>query len=215
MNQPLDLTEIQAVIFDMDGTMVDNTNYQKKAWEGFYKNHNLQFSDEDLRVKFSGKNNRQIFQMVFGENISTEDINKYADEKESLYRELYAPHIKPMAGFLEFIEKLKQKGIKTAIATTAIKENREFILNALNLDNTFDAIIGYEDVIKGKPDPEIFLTAAQAVQVQPAACIVFEDAPSGIEAAKRAGTRTVGLLTSHTKEELQADIVIRNFEDLS
>ncbi|HSW89110.1 MAG TPA: HAD family phosphatase [Candidatus Saccharimonadales bacterium] len=212
MEQTLDLTNIHAVLFDMDGTMVDNTAYHKKAWEEFYKRHHMEFSDEDFRVKFSGKNNKQIFQMIFGEDIFDEEVNKFADEKESLYRELYAPYIKPIDGLLEFIEKLKQKGIKIAVATTAIKENRDFILNALKLNNTFDAIIGYEDVAKGKPDPEIFLKAATALNVKPETCIVFDDAPSGIEAAKRVGMKTVGLLTSHTKEELNADNTIIDFQ---
>lgn len=214
MNQTLALTNIHAVLFDMDGTMVDNTEYHKKAWQEFFKRHDMEFSEEDFRVKFSGKNNKQIFQMLFGEHISDEEVNTFADEKETIYRELYTDHVKPIAGLPEFLEELKQKGIKIAVATTAIKANRDFILNALKLNNTFDAVIGYEDVIKGKPDPEIFLKAADKLGVKPESCIVFEDAPSGIEAAKRAGMRTVGLLTSHTKEKQNADIVIDNFREL-
>lgn len=214
MNKNLDLTNIHGVLFDMDGTMVDNMVYHKNAWEEFYKRHDMQFSDEEFRIKFSGKNNRQVFQMLFGERISEEQIQTYADEKETIYRELYKDHVTPITGLLEFIDRLKQQSIKIAVATTAIKANRDFVLHALKLSNTFDAIIGYEDVLKGKPNPEIFLKAAQALNVKPAACIVFEDAPSGIEAAKQAGMRTVGVRTSHTKEELHADITIKDFEEL-
>lgn len=212
--QPLDLTNIQAALFDMDGTMVDNAPFHKKAWQEFYTRHGMELSDEDFRVKFSGKNNKQIFQMIVGEDISDEEVNTLADEKESIYRELYAKDIQPITGFYAFLDVLKQRGIKLAVATTAIKANREFILNTLNLNKYFDAVIGYEDVVKGKPDPEIFLKAAEKLGVHPENCIVFEDAPSGIEAAKRADMKTVGLLTSHTKEELNADIVITNFEEL-
>ncbi|HSW97355.1 MAG TPA: HAD family phosphatase [Candidatus Saccharimonadales bacterium] len=212
--EALELTNIKGILFDMDGTMVDNTAYHKKAWEEFYKVHHMQFPDKDFRMKFSGKNNKQIFQMIFGENISDEDINKFADEKELMYRKLYASNIKPIKGLFEFIEKLKKKDIKIAVATTAIKENRDFILKELGLNNAFDAIIGYEDIIKGKPNPEIFLKAAAALHIKPESCIVFEDAPSGIEAAKRAGMKTVGVVTSHTNKELLADRKIENFVGL-
>ncbi len=96
--QPLDITNIKAVLFDMDGTMVDNMNYHKKAWQEFYKKHHMVLSDKDFRVKFSGKNNKQIFQIIFERDLSDEDVSKFSEEKESFYRELYAKDIKPIAG---------------------------------------------------------------------------------------------------------------------
>lgn len=213
--QLLDLTSIQAVLFDMDGTMIDNMYLHKHAWQEFTKRRGIEITDEEFKVKFPGTKSRHLMQMIFGQQTSEKDIEKLTNEIEELYRTMAAKEIEPIPGLLELINRLKQKRIKLAVATSAPKGNRDLVLKTLGLQHTFDVIVGEEDIQHGKPDPEIFLKAAQALHVSPTHCLVFEDAPFGVEAAKKAGMKVLALLTSHTQDELNdADMLIRNFEEL-
>jgi len=133
----------------------------------------------------------------------------------SIYRELYARNIKEIEGLTNLIDKLQKRKLKLAIATTAPKENRDFILEGIGLSDTFNIIVGDEDVIRGKPHPEVYLKAAEKLAIDPSKCVAFEDTPSGVESAKSAGMTVVALTTSYTKEELkEADIVIKDFSEL-
>ena len=113
------------------------------------------------------------------------------------------------------LNSIKKRDKKLAIATTAPKENREFVLNALGLEEYFEVILGEEDVQKGKPDPEIYLKTAELLGVAPDSCIVFEDSPVGVASAKNAGMTVVGITTTHSEDELEkADIIVQNFTEL-
>jgi HAD superfamily hydrolase (TIGR01509 family) len=128
---------------------------------------------------------------------------------------LYAQDIRPVEGLHVLIDTLKKYGVKVAVATSGQEKNRIFVLEKLNFLDTFDAIVGEEHVTHGKPHPEVFLKAADAVGIDPKHCLVFEDSPSGVKGAKNAGMRVIGLLTSHTAEELkEADGVIKTFLEL-
>lgn len=206
---------IEAVIFDMDGTMIDNMSTHKKAWKEFCLRKSINLSDADFKEKISGFKNDQIFINLFGDNLSENQIAEYADVKESVYRELYKPKIKEVLGLTDIILKIKKLNIKLAIATTAPKANRDFVLRELHLENYFDVILGEEDVKKGKPDPEIYLKTAGLLGVIPGECLVFEDSPVGIKSSKSAGMKVIGLITSHSKEDLpEADLIVEDFSKL-
>ncbi len=210
----MNFEDIEAVIFDMDGTMVDNMGYHKQAWIAFAKKHGINLSEYDFQHKFSGKKNKDIFESLFNKSLTLEEITSFTKEKEGLYRKIYSSYIKEVEGLSELIQEIKAKGLPVAIATTAPKENREFVLKHLNMEDTFDSILGDEDTKKGKPDPEIYLKTAEKLGIDPKNCLVFEDTPPGVLSAKNAGMKVVGVLTTHTKEELKADSSIKNFSDL-
>lgn len=213
--QKLSFNSIKAVIFDMDGTMVDNNEFHKKAFQEFCKRHGKTLTDEEYMKKFSGRSNKQVMPLVFGKDLTEEEFHRYDDEKESIYRDMYADHIKPIEGLHEFLDKLAERGIKIAMATGSPHKNRKFIIDALNLEKVFDAIVGGEEIKRGKPEPDAFLTAAKKLKVPPSNCVVFEDAPPGITAAKRAGMKVVGLLTSYSREDFkEADLIIENFTQI-
>ncbi len=211
----LKLSDFDAAIFDMDGTMINNMDYHKKAWKEFAKRHGFEFTDEEFKEKFSGKKNDQIFTGIFGSSLTHNQINDYTEEKESIYRELYAPEIKAVVGLTDAISSLEKNGKKLAVATTAPKGNRDFGFKALDLENTFDIILGDEHVVNGKPNPEIYLETAKKLNIDPSRCIVFEDSPPGVEAGKRAGMTVIGILTTHSEEDLKnADYLVNDFTQI-
>ena len=211
----LDLSEIQAVIFDMNGTMIDDMGFHKKAWIKFCKKYGLDLTEEEFKQKFSGKKNTDILPEVLGRELSSDEIKKLSEEKETLYREIYAPYMKEIPGLKDLINMIKSKNLKVAIATTAIEPNRKFVLDALGLENKFDVILGDEHVANGKPHPEIYLETAKKLEVDASKCLVFEDTPPGVEAGKNAGMKVVGVLTTHTKEDLRnADYWIKDFTEI-
>lgn len=211
-----DISQYKAAIFDMDGTMIRNMSYHKKAWQEFLRRHDVDLSDEEFQEKISGKKNDAIFELVFGGNLSVDDLKKYADEKETIYRKLYEDEIEEVEGLTDFIARLHELGIKTAIATTAPKDNREFALESLNLNGKFDIILGDEHVSNGKPHPEIYMETARLLGVEPGSCIVFEDSLPGVQSGSAAGMTVVALLTSHNPSDLsEADYLVNNFTELS
>lgn len=212
----LDLKQFDAVIFDMDGTMIDNMNHHRKAWEQFMKKRELPFNEKEFKEKFAGKKNSEIVQGIFGDSVTEDEAQQYADEKEAIYRDLYAPDIKPLEGLSGLLGNLQQAGKKLAVATTAPKENRDFGFAALGIADIFQVIVGTEHVTEGKPNPEIYLKAAKELGIMPSRCLVFEDTPVGIAAGKAAGMTVVGVLTTYTEKDLpQADFVINDFRDVS
>lgn len=211
-NAKIDLSKYKAAIFDMDGTMINNMPYHQKAWQAFLKKHDINLTEDEFKHKISGKKNDQIFEIVFGQKLSADNLLKYTEEKEQLYREIYKSDIEEVTGLKATVDILRQNEIKLAIATTAPKKNRDFGLEELGLVNTFTTILGDEHVTIGKPHPEIYLSTARQLGVTPNECIVFEDTPSGIASGKDAGMTVVGILTSHTPEELKrADFIVNDF----
>jgi beta-phosphoglucomutase family hydrolase len=214
MKSLIDLSEFDAVIFDMDGTMIDNTPYHRKAWQEFFKLKGRILTDEEYNKNFSGKKNENILPSMF-EGITNEEILQYGTEKEQLYRDLYAPYLMPLAGLRDTIALLEEKHKKLAIATTSNAANREFVLETLNLKEHFPIVVGDTDVTEGKPNPEIYLITAKKLEVEPSKCLVFEDSPPGVAAGKKAGMTVVAVMTAHTDEELKsADFQIKDFTEL-
>jgi beta-phosphoglucomutase family hydrolase len=211
----LDLTEIKAAIFDLNGTIIDDMVFHRKAWIEFCKRHGIKLTEEEFLAKFSGKNNKEILPALFQKELSDEKIQGLANEKEAIYREIYTPFIKEVPGCESLINKLKSRSLRLAVATTAVKDNRDFVLKALDLEKNFELIMGDEHVSKGKPDPEIYLTTANKLDINPSLCVVFEDTPSGVKAGKAAGMKVVGILTTHSEEDLSAaDIQVKDYNQI-
>ncbi|MFA9218741.1 MAG: HAD family hydrolase [Sphingomonadaceae bacterium] len=206
----------RAFIFDMDGTIVDNMAYHTQSWLAFFarRGHTVD-ADEFFRAT-AGRQGHEIMSHYLGQHLSKEESAQLDFEKESLYRELYAPHLAAVTGFEQFIARAKSQGIKLAVATAAPNENIAFTLDGLDLRKQFDAIAGAADVARGKPNPDVFLLAAERSGALPANSIVFEDAPLGVEAARRAGMRAVVLTTTLPAEAFaEFDNVIAMAGDFS
>ena len=162
-----------------------------------------------------GKNNGYILSHFLGRKIEGEELAELEFEKESLFREIYQHHVDPIPGFMEFFQELKKQGLKTGVATSAPFANLELIGGRLNLFPHLNSALASEQVTKHKPDPEVYLKTAQNISVEPSGCIVFEDSFSGISAAKNAGMKVVGVLSSHSIDELPpCDLYIENYEEL-
>ena len=205
-----------AVIFDMDGVVVDNMKFHVMAWLSFCQNYQISLTLEDYFKNLNGKNARDSFEYLFEWPMGAEELAKFTNEKESLYRELYLSHIKPAAGLVKFLEDLKNNGVKIAIGTSAPQQNIDFTLGETGIKKYFDAIIDSSMVKNGKPSPDIYLKAAEVLQIEIKNCVVFEDALIGIDAAKAAGMKVIGVTTSHTADDLKhTDLQVPNFEEIN
>lgn len=189
-------TPQRAFLFDMDGTIVDNMAFHTDSWLRFFEQRGQVLDADDFFRATAGRQGREIMRTYLGEHLTDEELALLDYEKESLYRELYAPHLKAVDGFDELIAQAKANGVKLAVGTAAPPANVEFTLDGLDLRRHFDAIVGATDVARGKPHPDVFLKAAELCDVAPEHCIVFEDAPLGVEAARRAGMRCIVLTTT-------------------
>lgn len=204
-----------AVVFDMDGVIVDTNPTHKIAIQQFCARYGFDLSEEELRTKVYGRTNRDWITNLFG-TLTEEQLEAYGFEKEQLFRELYAPIIEPVKGLVTFLELLKTNNIPRSIATSAPRANVDFILNATGIGHYFDLILDERVVSRGKPDPEIYIKSAKALNLPNAQCIVIEDSLSGVAAAKASGSKVIGITTTHSEEELKnTDLTIRDFDDLN
>lgn len=206
----------QAVIFDLDGTLIDNNPYHIQAFREFYQKIGKPFSLEEYKQHINGRMNREIFNYVFNTTLSPEKTEEYTNEKEGLYRELYAPHIKPVEGLVDFLNELEKANIPKAVATSGIIPNINFMFEHIPIRNYFLSVIDSTQIKTGKPHPEIFLKAAISVNAAPSACVAFEDSLAGVQSAKAAGMKVVALTTTHTAEDLHdADLIIKDYTEIS
>jgi beta-phosphoglucomutase family hydrolase len=186
----------QAFLFDMDGTIVDNMDFHARAWHEFFRRRGTVIDEEAFFRDTAGRQNHEIMRTYIDPGLSDADCASLGEEKEDIYRELYSPHRTLAPGFPEFIRQARNAGIVTAVATAAPASNVQFILDEMGIRPLFDVVVGAADVARGKPHPDVFLAAAERCSAAPAQCIVFEDAPLGVEAAQRAGMRAVVLSTT-------------------
>jgi HAD superfamily hydrolase (TIGR01509 family) len=206
----------QAVIFDLDGTLIDNNAYHIKAFQAFYDKIGKPFTIEEYKQHINGRVNREIFDYVFNTTLSPEQSEAYTNEKEALYRELYTDHIKPIDGLIGFLEELEKASVPKAIATSGVIPNINFMFEHVPIKNYFHSVIDSTQITVGKPHPEIFLKAAISVNAVPSECIAFEDSVAGIRSAKAAGMKVVALTTTHTAEDMKdADLVIKDYTEIS
>jgi beta-phosphoglucomutase len=186
----------RAFVFDMDGTIVDNMDFHTRSWIAFFERRGVTVDADEFFRTTAGRQGKEIIGAHLQDEFGEDDIALLIHEKEAVYRELYAPHLQAVPGFEDVIATARANGAKLAVATAAPPANIEFTLDGLDLRRHFDAIVGAADVARGKPHPDVFLKAAERCGVAPEHCIVFEDAPLGVEAARRAGMRCVVLTTT-------------------
>jgi HAD superfamily hydrolase (TIGR01509 family) len=205
----------KAVIFDMDGVICHTNPFHSQAFKIFFEKRNLFPTEEDFMRHMYGKNNGYILSHFLGRKIDGQELLELEDEKESLFREIYQHHVDPIAGFMEFFHALKEHGLKTGVATSAPFANLELIGGKLDLFPYLESALASEQVSKHKPDPEVYLKTAANLSLLSGQCIVFEDSFSGVSAAKNAGMKVVGVLSSHRVDELPiCDLYIENYLNL-
>ncbi|RNI26234.1 HAD family hydrolase [Rufibacter latericius] len=192
----------KAFLFDMNGTMIDDMDYHTKAWHQIL-NNDLQgsFSLSEVKEQMYGKNS-EVLARFFGEDRFTqEEADHLSIEKEKIYQKEYISHLKLINGLDTCLARAKEQDIKMAIATAAITFNIDFVVDNLDIRSYFQALVSADDVTKSKPHPETFLKSAEELGINPKDCLVFEDAPKGVEAAQNAGMDCLVITTMHGKEE--------------
>lgn len=191
-----DTFPFRAAVFDMDGTLVDNMRFHSRAWLTLAERHGIAgVSAERIERDWAGFKNAEVIPRLLGRPVEPEELERLSDEKERCYRELYAPALRPLPGLLSFLDQLAGAGVRLAVATAAPPANRELVLGGLELSARFQCVIGAEHARRGKPAPDIYLAAAAALELAPADCLAFEDALAGVQSARAAGMRCVGLTT--------------------
>ena len=206
----------RALIFDMDGTIVDNMGFHTQSWITFFARRGRDIDADEFFRTTAGRQGKEIIRSYMGEDLQDEEVLQLNHEKEAVYRELYAPHRKAVEGFEDLIADARSQGIALAVGTAAPPANVEFTLDGLDLRRHFDTVVGATDVARGKPHPDVFIEAARRCGAEPANCIVFEDAPLGVEAARRAGMRCVVITTTLPAEAFaEFDNVIKIVSDFA
>ena len=195
----------RAVIWDMDGTLVDTAELHFQAWLRLAAEIGKPFTRADFTATF-GWRNPEIVPKIFGSAYSEAEILAIGDRKELFYRELARQGVELLPGARELIAQLAKLGVRQAIGSSAPRDNLELILEMSDLEDAFGAIVAMEDVQRGKPNPDVFLRAAQRLEIAPELCVVIEDAPVGIQAAKAGGMRALGVtfVGHHPADALRA-----------
>ncbi len=201
-----------AVLWDMDGTLVDSEEFHWLSWRDTMTAEGLPITHDQFVVTF-GQRNDSILPRWLGAGATADHIRRVGDAKEELYRKLVRQSgLAPLPGAAEWVRRLHQENWRQAVASSAPRANLDVVLEVLGLGDFFQAIVSAEDVTAGKPDPQVFLTGASRLGMPPGQCIVVEDAPAGVEAARRAGMRCIGVSRKGT---LAADVAVPSLDDLA
>jgi beta-phosphoglucomutase len=192
----------KAFLFDLNGTMIDDMDYHIRAWHRIFNSLGAKLTMEQAKAECYGKNH-EVIERVFPGRFSLEEKDKMSIDKETRYQQEFRPHLKLLDGLDDFLKKAKENNIKMAIGSAAIMFNIDFVLDGLNIRHYIDAIVSADDVAFSKPNPETFTRCAEMLNVLPKECLVFEDAPKGVEAAANAGMDCFVLTTMHTAEEFE------------
>lgn len=193
-----------AAIFDLDGTIVDNMALHAEAFAVFAERHGLPPLATADRARIDGRRNSEIFPVLFGREMARDEWLRHEEEKEALYRERSRGRLTVVAGLPALLERLAAAHIAVALATSAPEPNVAHTLHEVGLAGAFEVIVRGDQVAQGKPAPDVFLEASRQLDVPPADCLVFEDAPMGITAAHAAGMRVVAITTSFSTDQLAA-----------
>jgi beta-phosphoglucomutase len=202
----------RAVIWDLDGTLIDSSAYHWEAWQAVMAAENFRLTYDEYVADF-GKRNDEILRGRLGADLPDEFVARVSLAKEEEYRHrLRTRGLALLPGAEYWLARLKSEGWLQALGTSAPRGNIDAVFDALGIDKYFDAVMSSEEVRAGKPEPDVFLGAAEKMGVAPDHCIVVEDAPAGVEAARRAGMKSIGVLTTHP--ELKADLVVPRLDQL-
>jgi beta-phosphoglucomutase family hydrolase len=206
--------KLEAVLWDLDGVIADTAQYHYLAWQDIFRERGVNFTWPDF-IKHFGQRHDTIIKFALGDKLTQEEFDDITERKQSTYRRLVAENIKPLPGAIELLKRLKEHGIKSAIASSAVPENIKVILGGLGIENYFQAIAWGTEVKEGKPSPQIFLLAARKLGARPADCVVIEDAIAGVAAAKKAGMRCIAVTNSHPQKDLKnADLIVNSLEGI-
>jgi beta-phosphoglucomutase len=207
--------DIRGIIFDMDGTMVDNMMVHHRAWQRKLASLGLELTMEEVMEQIHGVN-EEILERLFGGRFTAAERKRVAWEKEAEYRKIFKSELQLVKGLPALLDQLQNMDFPFGIGTAAPAENADFVLDELNIRSYFKAIVHAGHVSKGKPNPEVFQKAASGIGIPPGHCLVFEDSPTGIYTAQNAGCKAVAVLTTHQKEEFeQYDNVVGYINDFS
>jgi len=200
----------RAVLWDMDGTLVDSEELHWISWRETMANEGIAITREQFLASFGQRNDSTIPRWL-GAASTPERVERISYDKDELYRNLVRKNgISPLPGVADWVRRLHEQGWLQAIASSAPRANVDVVLEALAAADRFQSIVSAEDVRRGKPDPEVYLTAASRVGASPERCIVVEDALAGVEGARNAGMRSIGV--SHNGKHLPADIVVPSLD---
>jgi len=199
---------IEALIFDMDGTMIDSMPWHRKSWLPFLAEHGIVLDMDDLMRKTTGRTGIECMEVVFQRTMDAAEAAAYVHKKESIYRELFDPVFAEVAGFTAFYGQAHARGFKLGVGTAGDRHNQAFAYARLKLPTPPLTTVGGDEGLRGKPAPDIFLEVARRIGARPNRCIVFEDAPYGIEAARQAGMHAVGICSGHSAAELSGPHVL-------
>lgn len=198
----------RAILFDLDGTLVNNMMVHHRAWQRKLKELGLDYSLERVKEEIHGVN-LEILERLFGDRFTLEERKQIAWDKEAAYREIFADDFEAniVPGAVEFIEAAYKLGVPIAIGTAGPKENAEFVVDRLGIEKYMGHIVHSGMVSKGKPDPEVFQQGADALNIPLAECLVFEDSVTGAQAANNAQATAIILTTTHHESEFTEQVV--------
>jgi beta-phosphoglucomutase len=213
MTQPL------AAIWDMDGTLVDTAELHFQAWEAICRELGRPFSRDDFAATF-GMRNPEIIRILFGDRFDERQTAAIGDRKEELYRGAARRGVTPLPGVVPLLEGLHRHGFRQAIGSSAPRANLDLILGLLGVAQHFDAVVSMEDTQRGKPDPQVFLVAAERLGAAPDRCVVLEDAVAGVQAARAGRMKCIAVrfVGHHPEESLRAagaDLIVASLEGVS
>jgi beta-phosphoglucomutase len=208
-----------AAIFDMDGVLVDSNPFHIQKWMEFLQERGIPYNAEDLPKQILGSRNDTAFRLFFGRELPEDQIEKLSEDLEARFRAVFRSHAQPLPGLKTLMDQCRAEWIPLAVASSAMTKNVDFVVDTLKLRPYLASIVTGDDVSRPKPDPEIYLKTAQRLRLAPADCVAFEDSFVGIESAKRAGMKCVGIASTFPADELrrqtQADLVVSGFEVLN
>lgn len=205
----------RAVIWDMDGVIADTAPYHFKAWQEVFRKRGVTITEDDFKRNFGQRNDR-ITRIVLGTDISPDELESVATEKEEGFRNRAKNHLKPLPGAVELIKSLKEYGFLQALGSSAPPENVRLITRELKIERLFQVIVSGREVKEGKPSPLGFLLAAEKLGVEPKDCIVIEDAIAGVAAARKAGMRCLAVTNTNPRTSLKgADLIVDSLKEVT
>jgi beta-phosphoglucomutase len=204
-----------AVIFDVDGVLIDSYQAHFESWLRMIAEHGVTFTEDDFRKTF-GRTSHDIIAALYGSGLTDAEIRVWDDRKEALYRDIIREKFPVIDGAVELLDALRAAGFRLGVGSSGPPENIQLTLQCLERADLFDAVVTRIDVTRGKPDPQVFQIAGKRLGAGPEQCVVVEDAPAGIEAANRAGMASVALTGTATRAELaHARLVIDSLRELT
>ena len=205
---------LKAIIFDLDGTLVDSLPYHHESWRIFFKNNNLEEHDfSEVLKEYKGGGTLELMTSVFGDMYTKDELKKMTDDKEIIFRDIYKSKIYPIEGLKQFLDNLKENNILLSIGSNAIRKNVLMTIEELSITNYFSSIICGDEVSRGKPDPEMFVKTLSNLNVSRNECIIFEDSIEGVKAAKNADIKVIGVTSSQSSEKLKSVGAFKTIDD--